>query len=372
MGLLGMEGARTVEQAMQVARTSGVPPQNVILADSGGNIAWTVMGRIPRRRGYDPMLPVSWADGGRGWFGWLSPDEYQVVMNPKSGALWSANNRAVDGEALAVIGDGGYALGARAKQIRDSLLELDGAVEADMLGIQLDDRALFLAPWRRLLLQVLNPRAVAGHERRADFRRVLLAGARRAAVDDAGYRLVRAFRRALAGRVFADILMACGGLDAKDFLPGLRQWEGALWRILDERPMHMLNPGYQSWDELLLATADGVARQCGAGGLADCTWGDVNVLRLRHPLSRALPLLAPGSTFRPGPCRGTSICRGCRDRPWEQVSVSWWPPGASHRDTSRCRADKAVIPCRPSTTRVIAPGPKGSRPRSCQAPAATG
>ncbi len=293
MGLLGMEGARTVEQAMQVARTSGVPPQNVILADSGGNIAWTVMGRIPRRRGYDPMLPVSWADGGRGWFGWLSPDEYPVVMNPKSGALWSANNRAVDDEALAVIGDGGYALGARAKQIRDSLLELDGAVEADMLGIQLDDRALFLAPWRRLLLQVLNPRAMAGHERRADFRRVLLAGARRAAVDDAGYRLVRAFRRALAGRVFADILMACGGLDAKDFPPGLRQWEGALWRILDERPMHMLNPGYQSWDELLLATADGVARQCGAGGLEDCTWGDVNVLRLRHPLSRALPLLAP-------------------------------------------------------------------------------
>lgn len=111
MGLLGMEGARTVEQAMQVARTSGVPPQNVILADSGGNIAWTVMGRIPRRRGYDPMLPVSWADGGRGWFGWLSPDEYPVVMNPKSGALWNANNRAVDGEALAVIGDGGYALG---------------------------------------------------------------------------------------------------------------------------------------------------------------------------------------------------------------------------------------------------------------------
>jgi penicillin amidase len=293
MGLLGMERARTVEQAMQVAHASGLPPQNVLLADSGGNIAWTVMGRIPRRRGYDPMLPTSWANGDSGWFGWLSSHEYPVIMNPASGALWSANNRAVDGAALVAIGDGGYALGARARQIRDSLLELDGAVEADMLAIQLDDRALFLAPWRRLLLQVLSPGAVAGHQRRADFRRVLLAGARRAAVDDAGYRLVRAFRRALAGRVFADILMACGGLDAKDFPPGLRQWEGALWRILDQRPMHMLNPGYQSWHELLLATADGVARQCGEGELEDCTWGDANVLRLRHPLSRALPLVAP-------------------------------------------------------------------------------
>jgi len=319
MGLLGMEEVRTVKQAMQVAWASGIPPQNVILADSGGNIAWTVMGRIPRRRGYDPMLPVSWADGDRGWFGWLSPDEYPVVMNPASGAVWSANNRAVDGAALAAIGDGGYALGARAMQIRDSLLELDGAVEADMLAIQLDDRALFLARWRRLLLQVLSPGAVAGDERRADFRRVLQTGARRAAVDDAGYRLVRAFRRALAGRVFADILVACGGLDANDFPPGMRQWEGALWRVLDERPMHMLNPGYQSWEELLLATADGVARECGEGGLEGCTWGDANVVRIRHPLSRALPLLArwldmparslPGDIHMPrvqGPAMGAS------------------------------------------------------------------
>ena len=319
MGLLGMEGVRTVEQAVQVAQASGIPPQNVILADSAGNIAWTVMGRIPRRRGYDPMLPVSWADGGRGWFGWLSPDEYPVVMNPASGAVWSANNRAVDGVALEAIGDGGYALGARAMQIRDSLLELDGAVEADMLAIQLDDRALFLARWRRLLLQALSPGAVAGDERRADFRRVLQAGARRAAVDDAGYRLLRAFRLALAGRVFADILVACGGLDANDFPPGMRQWEGALWRVLDERPMHLLNPGYRSWDELLLATVDGVARECGKGGLEGCTWGDANVVRIRHPLSRALPLLArwldmparslPGDIHMPrvqGPAMGAS------------------------------------------------------------------
>jgi penicillin amidase len=304
---------------VQVAQASGIPPQNVILADSGGNIAWTVMGRIPRRRGYDPMLPVSWADGGRGWFGWLSPADYPAVMNPASGAVWSANNRAVDGPALAVIGDGGYALGARATQIRDSLLELDGAVEADMLGIQLDDRALFLARWRRLLLQVLSPRAVAGHERRAELRRVVQAGARRAAIDDAGYRLVRTFRRLLAGRVFADILAACGGLDADEFPPGMRQWEGALWRILDQRPMHLLNPGYRSWNEFLLATADGSARECGEGGLEGCTWGGANVVRIRHPLSRTVPVLArwldmparplPGDTHMPrvqGPAMGAS------------------------------------------------------------------
>ena len=166
MGLLGMERARSVGQAIEVAHTSGIPPQNLIVADRHGNIAWTVMGRIPKRHGYDPLLPGSWANAGRGWFGWLAPDEYPLVVNPASGALWSANARAVEGAPLAAIGDGGYALGARATQIRDSLLALTGATEADMLAIQLDDRARFLAPWRRLLLQVLSPDAVAADARR--------------------------------------------------------------------------------------------------------------------------------------------------------------------------------------------------------------
>ena len=317
--LLDMEGVRTVEQAMEVAHASGIPPQNVVLADSGGNIAWTVMGRIPLRRGYDPMLPASWADGGQGWFGWLPPDDYPAVVNPASGAVWSANTRAVNGAALVALGDGGYALGARATQIRDRLLELDGGVEADMLAIQLDDRALFLARWRRLLLQVLSPRAVADHGRRAELRRVVRAGARRAAIDDAGYRLVRSFRRALARRIFVDILVGCADLDADDLPPGMRQWEGALWRILDERPAHLLGPGYQNWDELLLATADAAARECGQGDLAGCTWGNANIVRIRHPLSRAVPLLAswldmparplPGDIHMPrvqGPAMGAS------------------------------------------------------------------
>lgn len=319
LGLLDMEAVRTVEQAMDVVHASGIPPQNVVLADSGGNIAWTVMGRIPLRRGYDPMLPASWADGGRGWFGWLPPDDYPAVVNPASGAVWSANTRAVNGAALVALGDGGYALGARAAQIRDRLLELDGGVEADMLAIQLDDRALFLARWRRLLLQVLSPGAVADHGRRAELRRVVRAGARRAAINDAGYRLVRSFRRALARRIFVDILVGCADLDADDFPPGMRQWEGALWRILDQRPAHLLGPAYQNWDELLLATADAAARECGQGALEGCTWGNANIVRIRHPLSRAIPLLAswldmparplPGDTHMPrvqGPAMGAS------------------------------------------------------------------
>jgi penicillin amidase len=319
LALLGMERARSVEQAIAVAHRSGIPPQNLILTDSLGNIAWTVMGRIPSRRGYDPLLPGSWADAGRGWFGWLPPDDYPLVVNPASGALWAANARVVEGGPLVAIGDGGYALGARATQIRDSLLTLTGATEADMLEIQLDDRALFMAPWRRLLMGVLSPDAVAADARRGELRRVVEAGAHRAAIDDAGYRLLRGFRLAVAERAFAAIVTGCGAPHASEFASKLRQWEGALWRILEERPMHLLDPRYSSWEEFLLAAADTAAAGCEDGDLSRCTWGDANVVRIRHPLSRAIPLLAgwldmpaqplPGDTHMPrvqGPAMGAS------------------------------------------------------------------
>ena len=220
---------------------------------------------------------------------------------------------------MAAIGDGGYALGARATQIRDALMTLNAATEIDMLALQLDNRALFLARWRGLLLQVLNEDAVAGDTRRKELRRVVADSARKAAVDDAGYRLVRSFRRELSQRVLAAILAGCGDLGASEFPSGMRQWEGALWRILDERPMHLLNPRYADWQELLLATADAAARACGESDLDECTWGQANVVRIRHPLGRANPLLArwldmpieslPGDTHMPrvqGPFKGAS------------------------------------------------------------------
>ena len=45
---------------------------------------------------------------------------------------------------LELVGDGGYALGARAGQIRDGLRDVEQPTETDMLALQLDDRALFL------------------------------------------------------------------------------------------------------------------------------------------------------------------------------------------------------------------------------------
>ena len=50
-----------------------------------GRIAWTILGRIPRRVGFDGRLPTSWADGTRRWDGYLKPEEYPRIVDPEDG-----------------------------------------------------------------------------------------------------------------------------------------------------------------------------------------------------------------------------------------------------------------------------------------------
>ena len=171
--LVRMESVGSLDEAQALAPEAGMPNQNFVVADSAGHIGWTIIGRIPRRVGHDGSVPTSWADGTRRWDGWLAPADYPRVVDPPSGRIWTANARVVGGEKLAKVGVGGYDLGARQGQIRDDLLAIDKASESDMLRVQLDDRALFLARWQRLALATLTPDATASDPRRAEARRLV-------------------------------------------------------------------------------------------------------------------------------------------------------------------------------------------------------
>jgi penicillin amidase len=294
LAFLALERAASLDEAQRAASLAGIPHQNFVCADRAGRIGWTIMGRIPRRVGFDGRLPGSWADGARRWDGWLAPEEYPRIVDPPGGRIWTANARVVDGRMLAVVGDGGYDLGARARQVRDGLRALERPWERDMLAVQLDDRALFLARWRELLLETLTAEAVAGDARRGELRRLVQDWGGRAAVDSAGYRIVRAFRAEVAERAFDPLTEACRRADARFKAFRTPQYEGPLWALLRERPLHLLSPAFRSWHELLLAAADATIAELLAHGprLADRTWGERNTPALRHPLSRALPLLS--------------------------------------------------------------------------------
>lgn len=282
-----LETARDTPQALAIAPTLGMPVQNFVVGDSAGRIGWTLTGNaLPRRQGFDPALPADWSREGSGWSGWVAAADYPRLADRER--LWSANARTVDGDWLALQGDGGYDLGARQRQIRDDLLARERFAPADMLAIQLDDRAEFLKPWWSLLLQTLATSDEAGL---AELKRLTAHWSGRASIDSVDYTLVREFRRRTISAVLAPFEALVKQRYADFELPPAQGYEAAVWTLLQQRPGHLLDPRHRDWNALLLTCARDLVADFGRDGkaLAELRWGEQNAARIRHPLSSALP-----------------------------------------------------------------------------------
>lgn len=296
VGLAGMARVGNLDEGLAVADTAGIPAQNLVIGDRAGRIAWRLTAQMPRREGdCTPTAPLAPAQACR-WAGWLAPTENPSVVDPPSGRLWTANARVVDGDALALVGDAGYANGARARQIRDGLFARDRFDEADLLAIQLDDRALFLARWHALLQR--EARAGGALAELADAARDWEG---RAAPDAVSYRIVRGWRLAVIERIRDGLLAPARVALGEDFvMPDLPQLEAVAWPLLEQRPAHLLPRRYETWDALLAEAAAQVRNELAAqGALAERTWGERNAARICHPLAGALPSLLRGPLCMP-------------------------------------------------------------------------
>ena len=302
LNLFDFEPLQSVAELLTAANRGGGPVQNVVAADAQGRIGWTFMGQIPKRGSYehgsyehvsyDSSVPTSWSAPGSGWQGWLAPEQYPQIIDPPSGRLWTANARTLEVERMfALVGDGGFDLGARAAQIRDDLLSLPSATRDDLARIQLDDRALFLTRWHDLLLDLLNDPAVTEHVLRKQARDAVKVWSARADAKDAGYRIVRAFRLRVRDDVYSWLTAPARARFPDGQFAPIAQFEGPLWQVVTERPMHLLPHQFQSWSEALLSSLDEaleeLQKECGS--VSGCTWGKANTLAMRHPLSAALP-----------------------------------------------------------------------------------
>jgi penicillin amidase len=292
--LLELESATEAAQAITIAHRTGLPNQNIIIADAAGHIAWTIAGLIPRRIGYDGRLPVSWAFGDRRWEGWLNAEEIPVVLDPADGLLWNSNNRSLGGNTYELLGDSGYDTGARAGQIRDDLRTLVAAgkkaAPADLHAVQLDDRALFLERWQKFLLETLTDEALKQNPARARLREVVHQWAGHASTDSAAYRIVKAFRGHVAERTLAPFAEQAATRYAA-FSYAAFPYEDALWQLVHDQPARLLNPENTTWNSLLLAAADDVLTDADKAGVspAKFTWGRRNTLAMQHPFSRFMP-----------------------------------------------------------------------------------
>ena len=311
LGLMDFARVADLDAALALADRTAIPTQNLVIGDARGNIAWRLLGPLAGRTGSchatdlvvdSPTAQVVLAtmppsDGTqadavkpqacRPWQ--IITNDSPIAKSPEHTRLWTANARIVSGEALARVGDGGYDLGARQQQIRDRLQAGDRFSERDLLAIQLDDRALLMTHWWRLLRSLPEGDATPALRELADAARDWRG---RASVDSASYRLVRAWRLAVHERLLDGLLAPARAAMGEDFdRPDLAQFEGVAWPLVQQRPPHLLPRRFASWQALFEDAAKEVRDELAPRGpLHERSWGERNTTRICHPLAGAIPL----------------------------------------------------------------------------------
>ena len=290
LGVIDLPKARDVAQALAVADRVGIPTQNLLLADRDGRIAWRLLGPIAAREaGCSTNHPVETGTDAAQCAPWdIASNRSPRLDAPASGRLWTANARTLDGEALQQVGDGGTALGARARQIRDGLFAKSKFSERDLLAIQLDDRALFLQRWHILLRERATQAKSPALATLADAAQTWDG---RASPQSVSYRIIRAWRLAVHARILDGLTAPAQAALGKDYIaPKLSQFEGVVWPLVAQRPGHLLSRRYSDWDGLFEDAAKEVRADLEQHGpLAQRRWGERNTAAICHPLVRALP-----------------------------------------------------------------------------------
>jgi penicillin amidase len=297
LGFASLAQCKSAEDALSILHRAGGPPLNVLLADREGNIAWTYMGKIPRRFGFDGLFSESWADGRKGWDGYVPPDEMPSIVNPPSGFLVNTNQRMLSSGYFAGIGhdfSGGY----RAWRVSERLKALASAAESDMLEVQLDTQSDVYRYYQELALRVLGreEEAASGPFSAQELRKYLRAWDGRAETGSLGLPLLVEFREELVEAIFTPLLAKCRAAE-----PGFTYfWNGVdvpLQQIIGAKRDDLLpdQKSFHDWDSFLRAilsqSAKKLAKRHGLERLAGLTWGEVSKAEIRHPLAGGIPLL---------------------------------------------------------------------------------
>ncbi|KPZ63901.1 Penicillin acylase 2 precursor [Pseudoalteromonas sp. P1-16-1b] len=287
MQLLQLEQAETVDDALNIASNVGIPVQNLMVVDSQGSAAWKHMGGIPAR-----TAPSEFAINENEYSATWQQNEVirPFVKNPESGRLWTGNSRVVSAEDNARFGNGGYALGARATQIRDRLFEKQQFNEGDFYQLQLDNQARFLTPWHGLLLEQLKQQP----EHYANYINALDNWQQCACPTSVGYTLVKTYRDELINILFSSIEASLNQQDGTlSYVK--RDLEPAVWQLIKAQPTSWVNPQFANWEQQLQAAFEQTLAQLTAkfgNNMQNWQWGKVNELAIEHPFAKQIPLLS--------------------------------------------------------------------------------
>jgi penicillin amidase len=296
--------------------------QNVVYADTAGDIGWQLVGETPKRRSGYGTLPAPAAEEASGWEdGCVPAAEMPSVLNPAAGFVASANNQPVregDGPYLGSDWMDGY----RAGRISEALAGRDGWDVAATQALQLDVVSL---PWREVREAVLE--LPESSEAVATALSLLRAWDGGMSIESPAAALFDGFLREMARRIAearapgaARWALGAGFtplLGGTTFLGG--RWSRVVRRLV-EQPDGWFERGWPSEMADALASAVGDLRRRAGSDTAKWGWGHVRPLTLEHPLGQ-VKALAPVFNRGPFPWGGdgnTVSQAGARHRWWSR------------------------------------------------------
>jgi len=264
-----------------MARFPG-PGQNVIYADSDGNIGYHVIGKLPIRRGYNGDLPVDGSSGEFDWDGYIPFNQLPSAFNPPRGLIVSGNQNPFPPDYPYPV-NGNFAPPARSQQILDRLSAHNGWRAEQLLGVQTD----IYSGW----LQFLARQVVAAYDKR---------GARNPGLDPA-VALLRAWNGQTATDWAAPFLISLiyqyvRNSVAESAAPGKgAAYEFTLAPAVVEHLLRTRPAGwFRDYDEMLLrALADAAEEGTRSQGRDLKRWQYGNYLNvtINNPVTHQIPLV---------------------------------------------------------------------------------
>jgi penicillin amidase len=300
-----------------------VPSENLVYADTSGNIGWQVGGLTPIRDGWSGLLPVP-GDGRYEWKGFHDSGELPFEFNPPRHYIATSNNNILPAGYTIPLGYDGWALPFRVNRVREMLAAGKKFDIADFERMQQDVTSI---PARRLQ-QVLKswhlaagiPAAGALHEI-LQWDTVLRADSRAALIYEF-------WMQRLPAAVFGE----GSGADLERLL-----------NALETQPVAM------ALQKSLDAALQDLNRTFGSDP-ATWEWGKAHTLTLSHPLGKKDfqlgPVARPGDANTVNATSGTNF-RQTNGASWREIlDVGDWDrsvitnvPGESGNPESKHYAD---------------------------------
>lgn len=135
--------AADFEQFRAAARDFAVPSQNLVYADTAGNIGYQAPGRIPVRGKGDGRYPAPGWDPNYRWKSYIPQSSLPWEYNPDRGYIVAANQAVVDQEKYPYLLTEDFGYGARSQRINDLVrkkTEDGGKISMqDMQDMQMDN-----------------------------------------------------------------------------------------------------------------------------------------------------------------------------------------------------------------------------------------